>query len=177
MSTRRNLCVAAIAVTCIGISPSRAQAQLKLSFGVGPDFPTGNLSNFYNTGYNVLAALSFGAQSWPVNLRIDGMFNEMPTKGGVSGGGIQIWTANANVVYNIGAKQVITPYLIGGIGYYDSHNNLAAEGHSSNVGLNFGGGLRVSVASLSVFVEPRVHYVFTAGGHYDFLPLTFGVTL
>jgi hypothetical protein len=185
MSKNRLLLAAAIGAACLTVPPSEARAQLTLGVGGGGSFPTGSLSNSYTTGYNVLASLGAGDPSWPVGLRFDGMFNQMQHQSDVPVGNIQIWTVNANIVYNIVQKQAVTPYLIGGAGYYnDSYRVTATDSsfsgggntHNNSFGLNGGGGLRFGKPSLSVFIEARVHYVWIPGGHYDFVPLTAGIT-
>ena len=164
---------------------SRAQAQLTFSFGGGASFPASNVSNSYNTGYNVLASLGIGTSS-PVNLRVDGMFNQMTHQSAAPVGNLQIWTLNADLVYKISHNGGITPYLIGGAGYYNtsyhvtvSGSDISAGGNTSanNFGLNGGVGLRIGGSGLAAFVEGRYHYIFTGGHDIGFVPLTFGVTL
>jgi hypothetical protein len=48
--------------------------------------------------------------------------------------------------------------------------------HSNHLGLNGGGGIRVGISTLSVFVEARFHYIFTSGGHLEFVPIMAGIT-
>src|SRR5215469_9902335 len=101
MSIRRTLQGAAIAAACVGVPLSSAHAQLTFSAGGGARWPDSNLGNSYKTGYNVLASLGIGMPAWPVNLRVDGMFNQSQSAPGVSAGTLQMWTLNANVVWNI----------------------------------------------------------------------------
>ncbi len=186
MTIRRSLIVVGIAAACISAPVSQARAQLTFGVGGGATFPTGNLGNSYATGYNILAALGIGNASWPVDLRVDGMFNQMQGQAGVPIGALQLWTLNANVVYNIMHGHSITPYLIGGVGYYNTSYHVTATdstvfagGNTRNndFGLNGGAGLRFGKGSLSLFLEARFHYVYVPGGHLEFIPLTAGITL
>jgi outer membrane protein with beta-barrel domain len=188
MSTRRVLQTAALAAACVVLPATRANAQLTLGVGGGASFPVGSLHDQFVTGYNVLAQLGIGLPSWPVGLRVDGMFNQMNHRATVASGNLQLWTANANVVWNIvpisTAGAGVTPYLIGGLGYYNSSFHVSASGssfggggntHANNFGLNGGAGIKAGVATLSVFVEARYHYVFVSGGHIQFIPITAGI--
>jgi Outer membrane protein beta-barrel domain len=187
MSIRRALQAAAFAATCISLPLSQAHAQLTLSLGGGGTWPLSSLSNYYTTGYNVLASLGVGLPEWPVGIRVDGMFNQMKSQSDVDAGTLQMWTLNADLVYNVVPLKVamVTPYLVGGGGYYNDSYHITAVGtsigaggstHDNNFGLNGGLGLRFGVPTLSIFVESRFHYIFLSGGHLEFVPLTAGVT-
>ena len=172
MSIRRTLQAAAVAALCVVLPLRPAHAQLTLSAGGGASIPVGSiLSNNNVTGYNVLASLGIGMPSWPVGIRVDGMFNEMNHKSGVPVGNLQLWTLNADLVYNLIPFRAagVTPYIVAGAGYYnDSYHvstsglNIGAGGntHDNNFGLNGGVGVRAGVPTLSVFVEGRFHYHF-----------------
>lgn len=185
MSIRRSLQGAAVAAMCVGVPISAAHAQLTFSAGGGATWPLSNLGNSYKTGYNVLASLGVGMPDWPVNLRFDGMFNQMQSAPGVSAGTLQMWTLNANVVWNIIAGKGVTPYLIGGVGYYNDSYNVSLNGssfsgggniHNNAFGINGGAGFRFGISTLSLFVESRYHYAFQSAFNPQFIPLTVGIT-
>lgn len=161
---------------------------MTLGLGGGASFPVSDLKNTVTTGYNVLAQLGIGVPSLPIGFRLDGMFNQMNHQADVATGNLQLWTVNANVVWNITPLSTggagITPYLIGGAGYYNDHYHVTVEGtgigaggstRQNNFGLNGGGGIRAGLASLSVFVEARFHYIFLSGTHAEFVPITAGI--
>jgi hypothetical protein len=188
MSIRRTLQAAGFAAACVSLPLSQAHGQLTLSLGGGGTWPLSNLSNAYTTGYNVLASLGIGLPTWPVGIRVDGMFNQMKSQPGVDAGTLQMWTLNADLVYNIVPMKVsvITPYLVAGAGYYNDAYHIGASGtsigaggntHDNNFGLNGGVGLRLGGPALSIFVESRFHYIFLSSGHLEFIPLTAGITL
>lgn len=187
MKIRRPLQAAALAAACVSLPLSSAHAQLTFSAGGGASFPLGNLGNTFGTGYNLLASLGIGMPSWPVNLRVDGMFNEMNPQKGVPSGSLQLWTLNADLVYNIVPMKTagIMPYIVAGAGYYNDSYHVSASGssvgaggntHANNFGLNGGIGLRAGAPTLSVFIESRFHYIFQSNGNIDFIPLTAGIT-
>jgi hypothetical protein len=185
MAIRRTLQAAAIAATCVSVPVGVAHAQLTFSAGGGATWPLSTLGDSYKTGYNLLAALGIGMPAWPVNLRIDGMFNQMHSAPGVSAGTLQMWTVNANVVWNIVPGKGVTPYLIGGAGYYNDSYNVSLNGssvssggnvHNNSFGINGGAGLRFGISTLSLFVESRYHYVFQSAFNPQFIPVTVGIT-
>jgi len=186
MRIRRTLEAVSLAAACVALPLSQSHAQVTLGVGGGVSFPTGNLSNAYTTGFNALASLGIGTMSWPVGLRIDGMFDQMSHKSGIPIGNFQIWTLNADLVYNLMHGTTFTPYIVAGAGYYNdsyrigvsSGGGIGAGGntHANDFGLNGGVGVRAGAPSLSVFLEGRFHYVFTSGNHLDFIPITAGIT-
>jgi hypothetical protein len=185
MSIRRSLEAAAVAAVCVGVPLSSAHAQLTFSAGGGATWPLSNLGDSYSPGYNVLASLGIGMPMWPVNLRVDGMFNQMRSAPGVSAGTLQMWTANANIVWNLVQGKGLTPYLIGGVGYYNDSYHVSVSGasvgaggniHNNAFGVNGGAGFRFGLSTLSLFVESRYHYAFQSAFNPQFIPLTVGIT-
>ena len=188
MSMRRIFQATGLVVAFSVLPASRAHAQLTLGVGGGASFPVGDLRNAVTTGYNVLAQFGVSVPSFPLGLRIDGMFNQMNHQSGIPTGNLQLWTVNANAVYNISpfssAGGGVTPYLIGGVGYYNDSYHVSVSGstigaggntHANNFGLNGGVGVKAGVSSLAVFIEGRFHYIFTSPGHAEFIPITAGI--
>jgi hypothetical protein len=188
----RILAVIALAATLSLLSTARAHAQISVGLGGGATFPLGTISNTYETGYNILADLALGEKSNPVNIRFDGMFNDLGAKSGFSIHSQQMWTLNANAVFNIGADtgKAVIPYIIGGVGYYNTSYNVSAVNtpsgetltltgniHQNSLGLNAGLGLHVGKGKVSGFIEARYHYVFVGNHNFQFLPLTAGISL
>jgi opacity protein-like surface antigen len=178
---------AALAVCVSTFAPTTAHAQVSLAMGGGPTFPISALNNTYTTGYNVMAGLGVHIPTSPFGIRLDGMFNQLPDKTELFGGKsfhAQIWTANANLVASLLPGGPVVPYLIGGVGFYNSsfhlgtsNNTISTEGstHDNDVGLNGGGGVRVNFGGIGIFGEARYHYIFTSGTHVQMIPITFGV--
>lgn len=178
------LVAAALLTTVIS---SNARAQITLGLGGGPAIPTGDLSNAYSTGFNALLNVGIRVPEFPLGFRADGMFDQFPGKSslGVTGNS-QIYSLSANAVLTTTGIPIVAPYLIGGFGYYNDHyrifvsgTSVATGGSTSNnsTGINGGGGIRVGIASLSLFGEIRYHYVFSGSHPLELVPITFGVTL
>jgi hypothetical protein len=114
------------------------------------------------------------------------MFNEANHQASAPINDLQMWTLNGNVVFNFGAKKgaTVTPYILGGAGYYNNSYNVSVFGstvvaggnvHANNFGVNAGAGLRFGSPALAGFIEARYHYVFNGGNNLQFLPLTVGI--
>jgi opacity protein-like surface antigen len=156
-----------------------------LGLGGGATFPVSNLSNSFNTGYNILADLGAHFPGSPIGVRLDGMFNQLPAKV-ASTGNAQIWTANANLVVSLIPGAMFTPYLIAGAGYYNGDYHIFANSssgtvvsggniHANNFGLNGGGGVKLGLGSIALFAEARYHYIFTNPDHFMMIPITAGI--
>lgn len=181
----RGISCTAIAGLITVAAAASAGAQITFGVGAGSASPTGNLSNAYTTGYNVLADLGVRAPAFPLGFRLDGMFDQMPVKAATGfTGNTQIFSLTANAVLTPVGDHIVTPYLIGGGGYYNDHYHVAISGTTAvaggsttdnNFGLNGGVGVKFGVSSLGLFLEARYHYVFDGPGHYSFVPLTAGI--
>lgn len=179
---------AALAACVVTVVPASARAQFSLGLGGGLTFPLSTLKDTYTTGYNVLADVGIHIPTTPVGIRIDGMFNQLPNQDAARFNGAsfheQIWTANANLVVGLVPGGPVVPYLIGGVGYYNSNfhlgtsnNTISTEGstHANDFGVNGGGGLRVNFGGIGLFAEARYHYVFDGSAHVQMIPVTVGI--
>ena len=156
---------------------SSASSVKPVQFGIsgGAALPTSDLSDGASTGFNVTGSIGLNMQGWPVGLRIDGAYNRFGLKGGASGD-IHFSSVTGNVVYKIPAASV-SPYLIGGGGWYNAAVNLTGFGSGSDnhFGWNVGGGLSMPLSGFDTFIEARYNQVQGNGGSLKFIPITFGV--
>jgi hypothetical protein len=176
------LSAAVLAATVSTFAPAAAQSQVYLGLGGGATIPVSNLSDTHSSGYNVLASLGAHIPLTPVGVRVDGMFNQLPGKPDI--GNAQIWAANANLVWSL-VPGPISPYLIGGGGYYNGEYHVfttpggtvitTGNTHANDFGLNGGAGIRVGVGGIGLFAEARYHYIFAGSTHYEMVPITAGV--
>jgi hypothetical protein len=194
MRPRRSLHIA-LGLGIATLAPNIAHAQVGLGVGGGVIFPVGNFHTAYGNGFNLLTTIDLHAPGVPLGFRIDGMYDRFRGNENVFGSAAphaQIWTVNANIVANLenepGAS--LTPYVIGGAGYYNSSFENFAAGvvtdpgvtipvpgstHTGSFGVNGGIGVRLVAGALRLFVEGRYHYVL---GHAQvrLIPFTAGVT-
>ncbi|MDB4882979.1 MAG: hypothetical protein JWL95_1745 [Gemmatimonadetes bacterium] len=156
------------------LAPSaRLTAQAALSVSGGVAAPVGDLGDVADLGYNVAAGLNFGGTHLPIGLRFEGALNGFGLKD--FDDQVRILDATANAVVNFSQK-ADSPYLIGGLGLYNS--KFGNDQSENAVGVNLGGGLRFPLGGLSTFVEARYHAMLgdrNRGTNLQFIPITFGV--
>jgi hypothetical protein len=168
----------AIAALATAASAADAPAQVRLSVAGGPSFPLSHLSDEVNTGFNVLLGAGLHIPLLPVGVRVDGMLNQFPEA--EHDGNFRVLSGSVNAVVDIPLIGA-TPYLIGGLGLYNSSFTDDDEhdhgGSTTNVGANVGAGLRLGLPGLSLFAETRFHNIFSEGEHARFIPLSLGIRL
>ncbi len=183
--SRLRLSAAFLAGALATAAATPARAQLAFGLGGGAAIPVGSLDNSYNVGYNALATLGVRVPAFPLGFRADAMFDQMPLKASTGfSGNTQIYSLTGNAVLMVPGPHIVSPYLIGGAGYYNDHYRVVVSGGSvaaggsttnNNFGVNGGAGIKLGVSTFSVFAEARYHYVFNGGAHYQFVPVTVGV--
>lgn len=176
----RKLWKSAVAVAAFALvaGASDASAQVGISLGGGPSIPIGTFGDVFDMGFNIQASAAFAPAALPFGLRVDGAFNRF----GGDEDNFRIVSGSLNGVFNL-PTQGIAPYIIGGIGVYNSaltHDDDDDHGHedhgsTTNVGANVGAGINLPVGGLSLFVEGRFHNIFSEGASTRFIPVTIGV--
>jgi opacity protein-like surface antigen len=156
-----------------------AQFSNPISFGgaAGVAFPTSELGNATNTGYNVTVAIGFSPPALPLGLRFEGAYNEFGNQVGDGNTNIAAFTANA--VFALPSAG-FTPYVIGGAGLYRTGVSVFGDSGSENdFGFNVGGGVKLPLSSsFETFVEARYNRVSRGGGNgqsLSFIPVTIGI--
>ena len=166
------LVVAAVGV--LGVAPGgNAEAQARFSVAGGIAAPMSDLGDVADLGYNVGAGLNFGAGRLPMSARVEGGLNSFGLKDLPEN--VRILNATVNAVVNLG-QQTESPYLIGGLGLYNS--KFGNAGSENALGVNLGGGLRFLIGDLNTFFEARYHAMLGeagAGANLQFVPITVGV--
>lgn len=170
---RKLLAVAAF----VAVAPVAAQAQASFGIAAGASVPNGDFKTGFETGYHLMATLGISPPALPVGLRIDGMWNEFNAKGTASTKA-RILGVNANAVLSMPGAMVLSPYLIGGIGMYNTSLSPKPVGFesSNDIGFNGGAGIKFGLAGFGAFAEARFHSISSDGGSTRFIPITFGLT-
>ena len=163
--------VLASGLALVPMDPALSQARIALSGGVAA--PVSELSDVVDMGYNVAVGVNLGGARIPIGARIEGGLNGFNFKN--TNEDVRILNATANAIVNLG-NQDGSPYVIGGLGIY---NSKFADTDSENAfGLNLGGGLRFPLGRFNTFFEARYHYAFgdqEEAKNLQFIPITFGV--
>lgn len=162
----------AVAALMIAVSSSTLEGQSPFSFSVsgGATVPSGPFADRVSAGYNVGASLGLRIPLSPISVRADGMFNQLEYNdvGGLSGGAqyraiteyARIFSGTVNGV--ISMSTLLSPYLIGGIGWYrtseaDIGANLSRSENS--IGGDIGAGLKIGLPGFGVYAEARYHWI------------------
>ncbi len=169
-----------------------------ISFGIsgGVAVPQGDLSNGsrngtgftgVNTGYNATASLAIALPALPFGLRGDASYNSFRSKhltfpqnaGNTAyNSDARVASLTANVVYQIALPApIVRPYLIGGIGAYNTHfsGGPSAQQSSTSTGFNVGAGVALPLILANTFIEARYHRVNASQGTIAYIPITVGI--
>ena len=144
----------------------------QIGAAAGIAFPTGDLGNAVNTGYNVTLAVGYKPRLTPIGVRVEAAYNEFGGEGG--GGSINIPAFTGNLVYTLPGVS-FSPYVIGGAGLYTPNTDIGG-GRQNQFGFNIGGGIKIPLSSsFETFVEARYNHVTTDPGTLSFIPITVGI--
>jgi outer membrane protein with beta-barrel domain len=164
--------VVAIAAAAPNVRAQSTWNPWQIGGAAGIAFPTGDLDNIANVGYNVAVAVGYQQRRNPIGFRGEAAFNGFGRDG--PGRSIEIPAFTGNVIYNFQGISY-SPYVIGGVGLY--RPNILPGGDSENdIGFNIGGGIRLPFSrSFETFVEARYHHVTLDQGSWGFIPITIGI--
>ena len=178
-----------IAAALVGIalvslsSESRAQVSTvakPVQFGIaaGAVLPVSDLSDNFNTGFNVTGTVGFSPALIPLGIRVDAAYNSMGGKETLGGNTkLNFTSVTGNLVYKV-PSTAVSPYLIGGAGWYhaaiDSDGGNTTENH---FGWNIGGGISMPLSGFDTFLEARYNQVQFGENQPSakFIPITFGI--
>ncbi|HUF50218.1 MAG TPA: outer membrane beta-barrel protein [Longimicrobiales bacterium] len=174
----RSARIAALAAVLLLAGAARADAQIGIA--AGPTVAIGSLGDITDLGYHVQLSAGLSVPLFPIALRIDGAWNQFPETG--TDGGLRVLSGSANAVFSIPSVG-LTPYVIGGLGAYNSRwaeedepgHEHGGEGSTTNLGVNVGVGVRLGLPGLSAFAEARLHNLFNEGDATRFIPISLGL--
>ncbi|MGH7537658.1 MAG: outer membrane beta-barrel protein, partial [Gemmatimonadales bacterium] len=99
-----------------------AQAQVRFGLAGGVITPLGVYGDFDKLGFIAGAGASIPIGTAPVRVRVEGTFSQTSHKD-VSGtpvdGNTRIIGGMASLVYSFQAGASLTPYILGGVGFYN----------------------------------------------------------
>jgi opacity protein-like surface antigen len=164
-----------VVAAALAFSATAAQAQVGFSIAGGPSFATGDFGDGLDMGYHAKVTASLSIPLLPIGVEADGMFTRFNVSD-VDDAHVQVLNGSLNAVLNLPTPG-ITPYVVGGVGYYNTKIDIAGEDADANdLGINIGAGVRMGLVGLGgVFAEARLHNVFTEGESYRFVPVSLGI--
>lgn len=183
MSAIRSAMLGAVLLASAGVAPAVAQGA-EFSLGGGLTLPLGDFGDAASTGWHGLAAVSFVPPNFPVGIQVDGMFQRFGFDNAPDGfdGNIQVIQGTANAVYKFQTSpdSKVRPYIIGGVGLYNSKatgDDVIDDASDTDFGINGGAGFDFKLGAVGAFVEGRFHNVFSDPDNTNFIPITVGVRL
>jgi hypothetical protein len=162
----------AIAAATPNVGAQSSYNPWQIGGAAGIAFPTGDLDNVANVGFNVTLAGGYQPRNNPLGVRAEAAFNQFGNQG--PGRDFEIPAFTGNLIYAFQGVSY-SPYVIGGVGLY--RPNIGPGGDAeSDFGFNVGGGIKLPFSrSFETFVEARYHHVSVNNGSLGFIPITIGI--
>lgn len=170
--------VAALAVTVLVAASGLHAQSAEFSLGGGLGIPTGTFDDVAKLGWQGMAAVSFTPARMPVGIQVDGNYSQFSDESPLDIKDRLIYgTANAVYKFESSPDTRWRPYLIGGVGLYNSKEtgDDALGGTSTKFGINVGAGFNFKAGAAGLFIESRFHDVFTDGPNVKFIPVNLGI--
>jgi len=181
MSAIRSAALGAVLMAALGAAPVAAQGA-KVSVGGGLTLPLGDFGDATGTGWHGLAGVSFTPANFPIGFQVDGMFqrfsfDDVPDNIDAH---FQMINGTANAVYRfqVSEQTKVRPYLIGGVGLYNSKatgDDVIDDSSQTDFGINGGAGFDFTAGAVAIFLEGRFHNVFSDPDNANFIPISVGV--
>ena len=173
LATHLRLLAAAVVAVAASSSSAQGQTRVRLGLAAGVTTPVSVYGSDKHVGYHFGLLFDTPVPSTPLELRIDGAFHEMGYS--VNSTKDQILTATGSVVLAVPTGSFVVPYILGGVGLYNSQHFLVASTDRSTArGWNAGAGVRFELTDVTMFVEARYHRTSGDAG-IRILPVSLGV--
>ena len=182
--------IAALAVGMLLYAPALRAQGVEFGLGGGVGVPLGDFDDDAKLGWHALAELSFVPEGWPVGIQFDGSYQSYSLEddaiAGFSGLKDRIIMGTGNVVFKFKSSEESTfrPYLIGGLGVYNTRTTGEdigedLEGGATDFGINAGAGFDFKAGGAGLFIEGRFHNIFAGDDTVKrrFIPITLGIRL
>lgn len=179
MKRTLTIVVALALVTLVTAGGLNAQTRTTyfVSGGLAAPLNSGFKSS-YKTGWNLQGGLQFGGPTWPVAIRLDGLYGQNSLKNPPAGtsGKLKLTAGTANAVFEVKAPGKITPYVLGGLGLSQLKYDSTAASITTTVSttrflLDGGLGVKAGLSMLDLGVEGRVFSILTSGSSTTFVTL------
>ena len=172
--------------TALGIPAAHASAQTQspVGFGVfaGASLPVGDFGNVGGTGWHAGGLIDWRSPLFPVGIRGDLAYHQFGSKNNftpkfVAGTLNLVWSFPAS------AESALSPYVIGGGGFYNRRGSCTNCGNvvivsDTKFGVNGGAGVLVPLSGFGSLIEARYHLIFTSDAttsNSSFITLSAGI--
>jgi hypothetical protein len=154
--------------TALGIPAAYANAQTQsaVGFGVfaGASIPVGDFGAIGGTGWHAGGLIDWKSPLVPVGIRGDLAYHRFGSKDNFTP---KLVVGSVNIVWNapVGAESALSPYVIGGGGFYNRRGSCTSCGNAvivsdTKFGLNGGAGVLVPLSGFGSLIEARYHLIF-----------------
>jgi hypothetical protein len=173
---------AALTAALVMLAASSARAQVPvLGVAGGLAVPTSHYSETLDVGFTVMATAELRPVPGPLEFRGDVFWSRFGI-GASRDGSSNIVGGTLDAVLDVPTPgATITPYVLGGAGFYNVESGFSFSHHSRfGPGLNFGGGIRFLIAPmLHAYIEGRYHVAYASplGGNATYVPIVVGLRL
>lgn len=177
---RRLLAVAPLALV---VSAASAHAQgtgaptRPVSVGIagGLSIPTGDAGDAIESGFVVGGLLEFARPVSPVAFRFEVDYQRFGSKLDVPGAGnLRVISGVANVLYKF-AGETARPYLLGGVGLFNTGSSVEGSESETDFGANVGVGLELPLSGITAFGDVRYQAIFASPDNVNLIPIRVGV--
>lgn len=179
---RSLVALAALAFTATAASAQDMMTAARpVTFGIsaGVAIPTGDFGKAVKTGYQVAGHLGFIPAMLPVGLRFDGTWGQNDSDMTNPKVTSKIWSVAGNAILQVPGMMMASPYLLGGLGYYNLGSNVSGAKSEGGIGFQAGVGTKFHLAGFATFAEAK-WTTFQVGDGADkarinVIPITFGI--
>ncbi|HLV25622.1 MAG TPA: outer membrane beta-barrel protein [Gemmatimonadales bacterium] len=165
-----------VGTLALAFSAAPAHSQ-RLGVAIGANVPTSTLDETHDVGYHGAVSIEMRRPGSIVGFRPEVAWYQFGGEGSL--GDLRSLAATANLTLALPGTSV-HPYLIGGVGYYNT--KVEDVDSDDSFGLNAGVGLNFLLAGrTSAYIEARMHHVVDGiqrGGddrNAQFIPISFGI--
>ena len=176
---RRILAVAplALALSTAAHAQATGAPTRPVSIGVagGLSIPTGDAGDQVESGYVVGGLLEFTRAASPLAFRIEGDYQRFDSKSDAPGAGNQrVISGVVNILYKV-AGETARPYLLGGVGLFNTGSWTENSGSNTDFGFNLGAGLEIPLSGITAFGDIRYQSIQTEGSAFNIIPIRVGI--
>jgi opacity protein-like surface antigen len=182
MTTLRRILAAAPLALALTAAAAHAQATTgtstrPVSFGVagGLSIPSGDFGDQVKSGFLVGGLLEFARPASPLAFRVEVDYQRFDSKLDIRGAGnLRVISGVANVLYKFGGETA-RPYLLGGVGVFNSGSSVEDSESETDLGLNVGAGLEVPLSGITVFGDVRYQSILASPDNVNLIPIRVGI--
>jgi hypothetical protein len=178
--TRRVGILGVLTLALMAVAGDLHAQDRSFAFGLGggATFPLGEIGDEFEAGLHINGLVQSGALgALPFGLRGEVGYQTFSHDDDT----LRHIVGRVNAVIPFAGRSDAQPYLIAGVGLYNSkeetdHGDHTHGGEAENfLGLNAGVGIRWSLGGLNTFVEARFHNVFDDHHAQRFIPFSLGI--